>query len=40
MAKKSSGGYTFGKFIFDFFMTCITGTIWLWYRLFKILTSK
>lgn len=40
MAKKSSGGYTLGKFIFDFFMTCITGTIWLWYRLFKILSSK
>ena len=40
MSKKSSKGYTFGNLLFDIFMTCITGTIWLWYRLFRILTTK
>lgn len=40
MAKKSSGGYTLGTFIFDVIMCCCTCGLWLAYRLFKILSSK
>lgn len=42
MAKKSKEKkpYTLKTFIFDAFMTTCTCTLWMWYRLFKILVSK
>lgn len=41
MAKKSGNKpYTLGTFIFDLIMGSLTFTLWWWYRLFRILTTK